>query len=341
MNAILIRTIKTFYRFACIFCCLTGLCFLLSYLKRNEPVILTYHSINDKCSPNIYPDSIVSIRNFEEHLKFLSQKRNVIGLEELVRCLEKREKLSPHTVVITFDDGYYDFFLNAHPVLNKYGAPSTVFLMTRYLDSGEGKWDDKLAFLINTADSSSVQLTIGGKDRVFRTSTKEEKAFSIRELQSRLCGLDEEELLETVNKIEETIGLRQSTLPITTMRRREIALLKADPLVSFGAHTHDHRDLGKTSDELTESEIRTSKEEIEKMTGKKCLFFSYPFGKKKNLNSRVKSILRAEGFSGAVTAIPGTIRLDSDLFELKRIVVTDNTMPEFKCALVGFTLQRP
>jgi peptidoglycan/xylan/chitin deacetylase (PgdA/CDA1 family) len=290
---------------------------------------------------NIYPDNIISIENFEKQIEYLSQRRNIISLEELVRGIEQGSKFSPYTTAITFDDGYYDFFLNAYPILKKYHVPATVFLITGYLDSGGGKWEDRLAFLINMTASNSLRVSLDGQELFFRTSTKEEKSFSIRELQSRLCRLGDDDLLETVDRIEKTIGRRQNISPITTMTRREIALLKDDPSVSFGAHTHNHQDLGRASEELAKSEIRTSKQEIEKITGRGCLFFSFPFGRKKNLDHHARDILKAEGFSGAVTAIPGAINTDSELFELKRIAVTDSVMVEFKCALIGLTLQRP
>jgi peptidoglycan/xylan/chitin deacetylase (PgdA/CDA1 family) len=146
--------------------------------------------------------------------------------------------------------------------------------------------------------------------------------------------------MRTLSKIEKTIGHKQDVFPLTTLRRSEIALLKDDSLISFGAHTHSHVDLGKVNASTAKSEIRTSKEEVEKTTGKRCLLFSYPFGKKKNLTSQVKALLRTEGFSGAVTAIPGAIYFESDLFELKRIAAVNDAALAFKCALVGFTLQR-
>jgi peptidoglycan/xylan/chitin deacetylase (PgdA/CDA1 family) len=341
MNVTVIRIIKALYRTSCFLCYFSGLYFLLSYLKRNKPVILMYHSINHHNSPNIYPDNITSIENFEKQIKFLSQKRSIISLEELVRRLKQRSKFSPHTTVITFDDGYYDFFLNAYPILRKYHTPATVFLITGLLDSGAGKWEDKLAFLINMTHSNSLRISLEGKKLLFRTSTAKERTHSIRGLQSILQGLSEDELTRTISEVEKAIGHKQDVFPLTTLRRSEIALLKDDPLISFGAHTHSHADLGKVNAATARSEIRTSREEIEKITGRKCLLFSYPFGRKKNLTSQVKDLLKTEGFSGAVTATPGTIHLHSDLFELKRIAVADSATLEFRCALIGLILQRP
>jgi peptidoglycan/xylan/chitin deacetylase (PgdA/CDA1 family) len=341
MNATVIRLIEALYRASCFLCYFSGLYFLVSYLKRNKPVILMYHSINHHNSPNIYPDNIVGIENFEKQIEYLSQKRNIISLEELIGRIEQGFKFSPYTTAITFDDGYYDFFLNAYPILRKHHAPATVFLITGFLDSGGGKWEDRLAFLINMTHSSPLGVDVDGRELLFKTSTGRERAQSIRELQSILQGLSEDKMIKALGGIEKTIGHKQDFSPLITLRRSEITLMKDDPLISFGAHTHSHQDLGKTNDKTAKSEIKTSREEIEKITGKKCLLFSYPFGKRKNLNPQVKAMLKAQDFIGAVTAIPGANNTDSELFELKRIAVTDSVMVEFKCALIGLTLQRP
>ena len=340
MNAIVIRLIKALYRISCFLCYFSGLYFLLSYLKRNKPIILMYHSINHHNSQNIYPDNIISIENFEKQVEFLSQKRNVISLEELVRRIEQGFKFSPYTTAITFDDGYYDFFLNAYPILKKHHVPATVFLITGFLDSGGGKWEDRLAFLMNMTHSSPLRVDVDGRELLFKTSTGRERTQSIRELQSVLQGLSEDKLMRTISEIEKAIGHKQDVFPLTALRRSEIALLKDDPLISFGAHTHSHVDLGKVNASTAKSEIRTSKEEVEKTTGKRCLLFSYPFGKKKNLTSQVKALLRTEGFTGAVTAVPGAVTLNSGLFELERIAAANDATVEFKCGLIGFTLQR-
>src|SRR5439155_15956653 len=49
------------------------------------------------------------------------------GLERL-----KADSLLPRSVVITFDDGFHDFYRLAMPALQAFGYPSTVYVSTYY-----------------------------------------------------------------------------------------------------------------------------------------------------------------------------------------------------------------
>jgi peptidoglycan/xylan/chitin deacetylase (PgdA/CDA1 family) len=92
------------------------------------PFILMYHSISDD-SRDPYS---VSIKAFQEQLSWLfAHGFEVVPLSFLVRSLQTRNnKVLRKKVVITFDDGYKDFFTNALPILHDLRASATVFLVT-------------------------------------------------------------------------------------------------------------------------------------------------------------------------------------------------------------------
>ena len=147
--------------------------------------------------------------------------------------------------------------------------------------------------------------------------------------------------LTTLYQIEKASGsIRGRPSFQVTLRTSNILELRGDPLVSFGVHTHNHMNLGMLSNEKAQIEIASSKLELERLVNRECKYFSYPIGKRSNFNDETKKILSDEGFLAAVTTIPGRISRKSNLLELRRISVPNDSAYRFKCSLIGFALQR-
>ena len=108
-----------------------GASFYFLYMNPRRVVpILMYHSISDKENSSLH----VSPESFQKQMAFLKRKRySVISLDELVTGIREGKKFPSKTVVITFDDGYRDNYLDAFPVLSKYDFPATIFLVTGYV----------------------------------------------------------------------------------------------------------------------------------------------------------------------------------------------------------------
>lgn len=103
--------------------------------------VLMYHSIdhNDKVSKlSVSPEA------FEAQMKFLHDRGyNVVGLDKVALYLQKKEPVPPRTVAITFDDGFYNNYEYAYPVLKRYGIPATIFVITSKIGQpGWVGWND-------------------------------------------------------------------------------------------------------------------------------------------------------------------------------------------------------
>lgn len=97
----------------------------------SHPVILTYHSISDGDSP-----LKVSPALFAEQMEWLATSQNAINvarLSDLANAAGRPDHLVPRSVILTFDDGYADFYTHAAPLLRKHRLPATVFLPTDYI----------------------------------------------------------------------------------------------------------------------------------------------------------------------------------------------------------------
>jgi peptidoglycan/xylan/chitin deacetylase (PgdA/CDA1 family) len=88
------------------------------------PVILTYHSISEGDSPLQIAPSL-----FVEQMEWLHINVQVTSLTEVVSALTKHKPLPERTVVLTFDDGFADFYSSAAPVLRKLKLPATLFVL--------------------------------------------------------------------------------------------------------------------------------------------------------------------------------------------------------------------
>jgi peptidoglycan/xylan/chitin deacetylase (PgdA/CDA1 family) len=98
--------------------------------------ILMYHSIGDEdeSHAHAYYRTATSPAAFSEQMRHLHESGYATrGLTEAVHQLQQNASAADKTVVITFDDGYGNFYRNAFPVLNRYGFSATVFLPTAYI----------------------------------------------------------------------------------------------------------------------------------------------------------------------------------------------------------------
>jgi len=100
----------------------------------HKPVILTYHSIASGRTALETPPAL-----FVEQMEWLKANARVVPLGDVVRSLVAREVLPPRCVILTFDDGFLDFYFAAAPTLYDLGLPATVFLPTSFV-GGKNDW---------------------------------------------------------------------------------------------------------------------------------------------------------------------------------------------------------
>ncbi|MGC1373859.1 MAG: polysaccharide deacetylase family protein, partial [Candidatus Sulfotelmatobacter sp.] len=112
---------------------------LMSISEPSIPILM-YHSITGDKQSKVHPyyRTTTSRAMFAAQLKFLKTKGYATcTLAQAVRRLETRLETKTSTaeksVVITFDDGFRNFYRNAFPLLSEYGFSATMFLPTAYI----------------------------------------------------------------------------------------------------------------------------------------------------------------------------------------------------------------
>lgn len=111
-----------------------------NFTTHDGVIVLTYHRVNGRIPKG---ELIVDPADFARQMLFLSIYRRrfeVITMNKMIGLIGNRSAVpSPQPadgrtrVLITFDDGYRDNYINAFPVLKRYRFPATIFLTTAYI----------------------------------------------------------------------------------------------------------------------------------------------------------------------------------------------------------------
>lgn len=106
---------------------------------------LMYHHIQTPKSAKEKNQVALSVRtaDFRVQMQYLKDKAyNIISMQDLLNFFEQGTTLSKKSVLLTFDDGYGDFYTDAYPILKEFGYPATVFIPTGLMNNtGYLTWD--------------------------------------------------------------------------------------------------------------------------------------------------------------------------------------------------------
>jgi len=95
--------------------------------------ILMYHSILR--SSHSGSEYIISEADFERDLKFLSENGyQTIVMQDLIDYVDGKGNLPEKPVVLTFDDGYFNNYSYAFPLLQKYKSKAVISIIGYYTD---------------------------------------------------------------------------------------------------------------------------------------------------------------------------------------------------------------
>src|SRR5262249_54278581 len=101
--------------------------------RASRLLILGYHGISLEDEHEWDGALYMSPSKFRSRLETIKRQGcNVLDLQEALELMAK-DKLPARSVVLTFDDGTYDFYKAACPILSEYRFPATVYLTTYWM----------------------------------------------------------------------------------------------------------------------------------------------------------------------------------------------------------------
>lgn len=244
-------------------------------------------------------------------MEYLRRKYTILPLEEAIERL-RDGSLPPHSMVITFDDGYENNYTYAFPVLRAHSVPATIHLATDFVDRKTPLWMDRLEYVVGNAPSGK---DIPQEEKIATNILLHEKlaASTTKKREERLRALEKDAGISLNNSGPDT----QVYSPITWEECRMMRSWR----ITFGAHTKSHAPLPSLSALEQREEMKESRDVISQALGSTSGYFSYSHEQKEKLNTLPRETLQELGFKGALTRVGGVNTRRTDPFALKRITM--------------------
>jgi peptidoglycan/xylan/chitin deacetylase (PgdA/CDA1 family) len=311
-------------------------------------VVLMYHRIADI---HIDPWQLaVTPENFAEHLKILAATGKVISTDELIEKVVRR-KFDSDYFCITSDDGYQDNFLNAFPLIEEHNCPLTFFIPSGSINSGEPFWWDMLTDIFLSAKKLPATLNIDISSKRFAYILENDGVMNDEQLKKhslwhwpdppptqrckiyldlwmQLRDLPFVIINQTIRQLKNWSrieGINESgNFPMT---RDELISMSSGKQVHIGVHTVTHAALSAFPKDIQQTEISGCKEYLKDNLGQNHYSIAFPYG---NYNTDTLEVVKNIGFRGAFTTQPKTVNAVSDVYQIGRFQVANQTGEQFK-----------
>lgn len=276
---------KYLLQFLCNISCGLNLPKYIGPFGRNKIIVLMYHGIIKSYSAN--PIKNISTYNvlekeFEKQMAYLAKYCNVISISDIIagRNISKRKK----NLIITFDDGYRNNYLNAFPILLRYKLPALFSLPTAFVTSQQPLWNDVIEYAVATTNKQLVHIKWYGLGFDFRLVTISEKIAFYKWIFAKCIEIRQEErelfianILQELNVSNDNNELLSDSdyAPLTT---KQINIMLESGMIEFASHSVNHFLLSNVNEEVLKSELLNSKLAIERITGVPCKYFTIPGG---------------------------------------------------------------
>ncbi|MGD0201587.1 MAG: polysaccharide deacetylase family protein [Bryobacteraceae bacterium] len=303
--------------------------------RRRRLLILCYHGVSLEDEHEWGPALYLPPALFRERMEALRRMDcAVLPFGDALSRLYAGS-LPARAVALTFDDGGYDFYRVAYPILREYDYPVTLYLTTYYAQYNRPVFDVMLPYLLWKGRSKILVWPELLRDPVRLQETgRVEVARRLKEhvRNAAHSAGDKDRLLAS---LAGKLGIDYERLcakrVLQLMTLEEARDLAARGL-SIQLHTHRHR-LSRQR-ELFAREIEDNRRSIAQVAAAPAVHFCYPGGF--HLPESV-GFLEELGVQSAVTCEPGLAGDSTNRYLLPRFLDSTNVTPvEFAAWVSGF-----
>jgi len=319
----------------------TGLVRFGRHFWSKSLTVINYHRIEDHNQPaldSFRPNISGDQTTFAQQMDYVARWFKVVSLQDVIKWLDGKGSLPDYATLITFDDGYLDNYTQAYPILRQHGFPAVIFLTTGHIETDIPFFWDLAAYSFYHTNSDHV-LFPNGKELAWTNALQRDQICKAW-IESMKVLSDEEQNL-WVNRLPEQMGVSfpQNHFRNLMLNWDQIREMKKGE-IEFGGHTINHPILSRISLEQAQTEIKGSKERIEKELEQSVFSFAYPNGKAGDTNPGIENLVAQAGYRAAFTLKNGPSKVQDvkqNPYAIRRIFIsTKDTLSFFATKVCWF-----
>ncbi|SFC61135.1 Polysaccharide deacetylase [Flexibacter flexilis DSM 6793] len=248
---------------------------MLARRAAKHRIILNYHGVTDKFDLGINHRHM-DVQQFERDILYFKKHFKIVSLSEIYNSYLQGETPQENLLALTFDDGYINNLEIALPILEKYNAPATFYIITAGLENPDFiTWYDTLD-MMRLADHNAHNYG--------------ELANQIKKMGN---GRDVyiQGLTAQLPRYEEM--KKRNPHYWQLMNNAQVLTCAKSKLIEIGSHTHLHYNVGNIDFALASEEMRLSKKILENLLQKEIVSIAYPDG---NYTDKIKDEAQQIGY---------------------------------------------
>ena len=245
------------------------------------------------------------------------------SIDEIYNNALKGIKTERPTLCFTIDDGFEDQLTELVPILLKYDARPTLYVLVDFVDNVNWPWDYKLIYLINQTRVNELRFSHNQQEFMFDLSNAKAKTISRRALVRYMKYLSQHEFMDLMENVVDGLKVNIPTKIPESYAPAKWASLRAYEKqgLRIGSHACSHRVFSSLSPDEVRDEILRAQNRLNAELESPSEIFCYPSGTTSDYSSLHAPILQAAGYPAAISAIPGNTNytaIRNDPYNIKR-----------------------
>jgi peptidoglycan/xylan/chitin deacetylase (PgdA/CDA1 family) len=291
-------------------------------------LILAGHCVSAPCNAKLPRDMKIEGAKLERILTWLGRRYELTSVGAGYEALQNGSGRS--LVALSMDDGYKDNRTHLLPLLQRVGAPATVYLESRPLDEQRSNWSHKFFAILESLSPEEFvhrfsELSTDKRSNILLNQLVphgEATPYHVKRMLK--YEVPPAERRRVIDAMFEEQGGDEHALTTGLYMSWDDARALQRAGVELGGHTVHHEILSRLDVESTQSEIAGCRAALQRELGSEPKSFAYPFGRSWDFDEQSARVAREAGFRSATTTHAGTNKKGDDPYRLKRWMIDED-----------------